>query len=84
MRVLVVHPWERQKMLHSSSYRPSRAVDREKVTYARACRLVERGEAEWIGSYLAYVPKFEIVVGTSGDVQHGKYTSVRWLRKWKP
>ena len=66
MKILVLHPWERLKVLHDPKFQPNRSLYHREMTYTRACREVERGEMEWIRGYLAPVPVGSWVKKSSG------------------
>jgi hypothetical protein len=77
--IKILHPWETQALLHNSAYRPSPRIHHQTATYTKACLMVERGEAEWIGEYLAEIPHGKWVLGRSGGLLVNKY-----VRRWKP
>ena len=77
--VTVLHPWERQALLHNPRYRPSARLHHKTYTRTKACRMVEQGLAEWIGEYLAEIPRGTWIPGRSGGLLVNKY-----VRQWKP
>jgi hypothetical protein len=78
-KIKIIHPWERQALLHDPAYRPSSRIHHQTATYTKACLMVERGEAEWVGEYLAEIPRGKWVPGYSGGLLVNKY-----VRRWNP
>ena len=77
--ITMLHPWERHALLHNPAYRPSPRISHETYTHTKACRMVQQGEAEWIGKYLAAIPRGTWIPRRSNSLVVNKY-----VRQWKP